>query len=225
MLVPTAVKDNGQGGYYQYGKWTTMAGGYDGTYAVANPKTSSNASAFWTMTVAAGTYNIWATWVGAFNQCVERRVYDLSRILESGHGQVDQQQAPVEGEYGGVLWSQLGTYTVTKGTITVALSAKGADGDIVADGILLVPAEHVHGGDAPVASVPKNTPASAHGPARTARVGNPPSTRINRSAPSTGIGVSSGPLPLSDSGGTMPPRPRSRPTADVRHDEERARGR
>lgn len=36
-----------------------------------------------------------------------------------------------------MAWAKLGTITVTNGKLTISMSAAGADGDIVADGILL----------------------------------------------------------------------------------------
>ena len=50
---------------------------------------------------------------------------------------MNQQLTPADGQYGGVLWAKLGTFTVTNGKITIAMNATGANGDIVADGILL----------------------------------------------------------------------------------------
>ena len=66
---------------------------------------------------------------------------------------------PVGGQYGGVEWSMLGTFTVANGRITVSLRANGANGDIVADAVLLVPEHgHGHGRIATVASTPDDDP-------------------------------------------------------------------
>ncbi len=137
-LSPVAVKANNQGGYYQYGTWTTHAGGYNGTYAVADPTTSSTASSRWNLTVTAGTYDIYATWVAAGTNATDTgySIYDGFNRL--GTVTANQQLAPSDGQYGGVSWAKLGTFTITNGKITIAMSASGANGNIVANGILLV---------------------------------------------------------------------------------------
>jgi hypothetical protein len=158
VLSPVAVKDNGQGGYYEYGTWTTAAGGYNGTYAVANPTTSSKASNRWNLTVPAGTYDVYATWVAAGTDATNTgySIYDGFKKL--GVVSENQQLAPGDGQYGGVAWAKLGTYSVTNGKITIAQSASGANGYIVADGILLVPTVQTGG------SAPGGMPPSGSGP-------------------------------------------------------------
>jgi uncharacterized protein YjdB len=138
-LTPVAVKDNSQGGYYQYGTWTTVSGGYGGSYEVANPQTSPSASNRWNLTVPAGTYNFYATWVASASNATNAGYSVYDGFKELGTYQANQQQAPADGQYGGVAWANLGTITVTNGKLTVAMSAAGANGDIVANGILLTP--------------------------------------------------------------------------------------
>ena len=74
------VKDNGQGGYYQYGLWTTASGGYNGTYLVADPQASATATNRWNLTVPAGTYDFYATWVGAAGNATNAGYRRLRRI-------------------------------------------------------------------------------------------------------------------------------------------------
>jgi uncharacterized protein YjdB len=136
-LSPVAVKANSMGGYYQYGPWTVEPGGYLGTVSVANPKTASSASARWMLTVPAGTYDFWASWANAASDATNTgySIYDGFKKL--GTVSENQQLAPAAGQYGGVDWANLGTFTVSNGRVTVALSASGANGDIVANGIIL----------------------------------------------------------------------------------------
>jgi hypothetical protein len=145
-LVPVAVKDISEGGYYQYGIWTSATGGYNGSYVFADPQTSPSASNRWNLTVPAGTYDIYATWVAAAGNGtnVGYSVYD--GFTKLGSYQANQQLTPADGQYGGAPWAKLGTITVTNGKLTVAMSATGANGDIVADGILLT--AHSVGGTA-----------------------------------------------------------------------------
>jgi trimeric autotransporter adhesin len=135
VLSPVAVRDNSQAGYYQYGPWTVASGGYLGTVAVAAATTA--ATNRWTLIVPAGSYDIWASWANATSNATNTTysIYDGFNIL--GTAQENQQLAAGDGQYGGVLWAKLGTFTVTNGRITVALSAKAANGNIVADGIIL----------------------------------------------------------------------------------------
>jgi hypothetical protein len=135
ILSPVAVKDNSQAGYYESGPWTVESGGYLGTVSVAQPNTP--ASAQWMLTVPAGTYVIWTSWVNAASNATNTDYSIYDGFSKLGTAQENQQPAPADAQYGGVLWAKLGTYTVTNGRITVAMSASGANGNIVANGILL----------------------------------------------------------------------------------------
>ena len=137
-LNPVAVRDNGQAGYYQYGIWTIAAGGLNGTHSSADPATSSTASTRWLLNVPAGTYDVWGTWASGASNATNASYSVYDGFTNLGSAVENQQAAPAGGQYGGVAWAMLGTFTVAKGRITVVLSASGANGDVVADGILLV---------------------------------------------------------------------------------------
>ena len=134
-----ATKDNSLGGYLQYGVWTASAGGYLGSHSVANPASSSSPSALWQFVVSAGTYDIWATWVNSASNASNATYSIFDGFTQLGAPQANQQLVPTDGQYGGVLWAKLVTFTITNGRVTVALSATGANGDVVADGVLMVP--------------------------------------------------------------------------------------
>jgi hypothetical protein len=159
QLSPTAVKDDSQGGYYEYGVWTVASGGYLGNHAVANPATSSTASSRWTLTVPAATYDFYTTWVSASANATNTGYSLYDGFKKLGTVTANQQLAPADGSYGGVAWAKLGTYTVTNGKITVAMSAVGANGDIVADAILLVPASTGGAARSSASTVPGSVPA------------------------------------------------------------------
>jgi hypothetical protein len=83
---------------------------------------------------------MWTTWVsGALNASdASYAVYDgFSRL---GAVAENQQLAPIDAQYGGVLWAKLGTFSVSKGRVTVSLIARGANGNVVADAVLVTPA-------------------------------------------------------------------------------------
>ena len=138
-LSPVAVKANSQGGYYQYGAWVTVSGGYNGTYEVANPQVSSTASNRWNLTLPVGNYDLYATWVTSANNATNAGYTVYDGFTKLGSFQANQQIAPGDGAFGGVLWAKLGAITVTQGKLTIAMSASGANGDIVANAILLTP--------------------------------------------------------------------------------------
>jgi hypothetical protein len=136
---PNAVKDNSKAGYYQYGKWTLSAGGYLGSSVVADPNTSPSAIAEWLLDVPAGKYDVWATWVSSASNATNATFSLYDGFTKLGSAQENQQVAPSGAQYGGVFWVDLGSYSFTSGRVTIALVASGANGNIVADGVLMVP--------------------------------------------------------------------------------------
>ena len=137
MLNPVAVKDNGQGGYYEYGVWSTATGGYNGSNRVAGPGTSAT-NAQWALKVPPGTYDFYATWTSSASNSNTAPFTLIDGFTRLGMVSVNQQLAPADAQYGGILWSKLGTFTVTKGTVMFVLAATN-EGNVVADGVLLAP--------------------------------------------------------------------------------------
>jgi hypothetical protein len=204
VLSPVAVKDNSQGGYYEYGTWTILAGGYNGTYAVANPTTSSAAIGFWNLVVPAGTYDIYASWVAAATDATNAGYSIYDGFNKLGTVQENEQLAPGDGQYGGVLWAKLGTYSITKRKIAVTLSASGANGNIVADAILLVPSVSVTGAVAEVLPAPGGGSSSTPGP--TGPIGLATTSGPDqRAGAATAIAPSAAQAPASQPGGTIAP--------------------
>ncbi len=206
-LSPMAVKDNSAAGYLQYGVWSAATGGYGGSYSVANPTTSSSASALWQVVLPAGSYDIWATWVSAGTNASNSTYSVFDGFNKLGAPEVNQQLAPGGGQFGGVSWMKLGTFTVTNGRLTVALSASGANGNVVADGILVVPsvapataALAAAASAGPMSSVPSGPlgTVSASGPSPAGPVANftapaavsvPVATSIGTTVPATSAAV------------------------------------
>jgi hypothetical protein len=87
--------------------------------------------------VPAGTYDIWATWVAGTSNATNAGYSIYDGFNKLGTVSENQQVAPDAGQYGGVFWTDLGTFSVTNGKVTVSMSASGANGEIVADGIVL----------------------------------------------------------------------------------------
>jgi hypothetical protein len=114
--------------------------------------------------VPAGTYDFYATWVASANNATNAGYSIYDGFTNLGTLQANQQLAPSDGAFGGVLWAKLGSITVANGKLTIAMSDSGANGDIVANGILLtassspasaaVPAVSASGSLSPSISIP-----------------------------------------------------------------------
>jgi IPT/TIG domain len=139
ILSPTAVLDNGAWGFTSRGLWATKSGGYNGTYLTTAPATSAT-YAQWRLSVPAGKYDVWVTWVASSSDATNApfQVSDNGTVL--GTVSVNQTQAPFAGQYGGVYWIDLGTFTFSSGVAYVRLSAN-ANGNLIADAVMLVPSD------------------------------------------------------------------------------------
>ena len=183
-LAPVATLDNGQWGYSERGLWTTATGGYNGTYRMTGPGTSST-YAQWRLPTTAGTYDVWVTWVPSASNMTNAsyQVSDGGTVL--GTVQQNQKLARFAGSYGGVYWADLGSFTINSGAVYVRVSANSS-GSLDADGVLLV------------ASV-TSTPSVSLGGAKAvnaAPIGTipAPSIVLGRSLRDSGIGESLGDL-------------------------------
>jgi hypothetical protein len=136
-LSPVVVKDNGQAGYYEYGLWTSASGGFHGSVRTTGPGTIST-NAQWVLQVPAGTYDFYVTWTASSSNTTAAPYSVYDNFTRLGAFSVNQQLVPADSQYGGVLWSKIGTFTVTNGRVVFALSAASA-GNVVADGVLLAP--------------------------------------------------------------------------------------
>ncbi|MFO0888068.1 MAG: Ig-like domain-containing protein [Isosphaeraceae bacterium] len=143
-LNPVAVRDNSHAGFYQYGIWSVAAGGFNGTHSGADPATSRSATARWLLNVSPGTYEVWATWQGGSSNASNASYSIHDGFASLGTSVQNQQLPPSGGRFGEQAWAMLGTFTVTAGRMTVILSVSGADGRIIADGVLLVPSGNLH---------------------------------------------------------------------------------
>ncbi len=132
------TRDNSQAGYFQYGKWTVHAGGFNNNEVTADPTSSPTAVAYWTVSVPSGSsYTLWSTWVASASNADNAvyTVYDGSTIL--GTFSENQKTAPAGGRYLGDTWTNLGTFNVKSGSLTFVLAAKGADGLVEADAVMV----------------------------------------------------------------------------------------
>jgi hypothetical protein len=145
--------------YEPSGTWSSTSGGFSGSYFAA-PASSASASATWTTTVTASDIlgvndkgiEISATWTPSMTNAdnAQYLVYVDGNLVNTVT--VNQQLAP-DGT-SGTLNSRSATFQelsalsqlVVGDTITVVLSAQGADGTVVADAIGLAPDDASGGG-------------------------------------------------------------------------------
>jgi hypothetical protein len=137
--------DNGQAGYTETGfAWTTYrhADAFQGTARRHSPGVGVN-TATWTFSgVTPGWYTVQVTWPTGKRQASNApyTVYDRGTSL--GTVTVDQTTAPSQTVFQGQAWNNLGTFSVSSGTLSVVLS-DSADGRVVADAVHLVPVQNV----------------------------------------------------------------------------------
>jgi hypothetical protein len=149
-LTPSAVIDNGQPGYAETGSWSTATGGFNGTNRVAKTLRAGGAaaSATWTFTgLSSGTYEVFITYAGksTYSSAVPFTVYDgakslgTTKVNESVLVTTTPGQGFTQGSYDGVGWVELGTFSISSGTLEVLLSNSATGNFVDADGVLLVP--------------------------------------------------------------------------------------
>ena len=148
-LTPSAVIDNGQPGYAETGAWSTVTGGFNGTNRVARTaRAGGAATATWTFTgLSSGGYEVYITYAGksAYSSAAPFTVFDgttslgTTNVNESGLVTLTPGQGFTQGSYGGVGWVELGTFSITSGTLEVVLTNSAIGNFVDADGVLLVP--------------------------------------------------------------------------------------
>jgi hypothetical protein len=150
-LIPFAVRDDGELGYQEVGIWTEGSGGLAGSNP-ADPAAdhriqsigNGTKRATWSLSVTGGlpaaNYEVFVTWMAKpTNSAVAPySVFDNNVLETSVPITVDQRVEPDGGTFAGRSWESLGKYTITGGTVRVRLSNAVSDGNVIADGVLLV---------------------------------------------------------------------------------------
>jgi subtilase family serine protease len=139
--------NNGSDSYSQSGSWTSISGGFSGTYNTATA--GSDSSAEWTTSIAPkdkgsqGAIEVSATWVAnagnATNATYE--IYDGNGTSGTllGKATIDQTKAPEGTSDGSSQFQGLGNFHPQSGMLTVVLDANSANGSVVADAIGISP--------------------------------------------------------------------------------------
>jgi hypothetical protein len=135
--------DQGSSSFVAQGPWTPSSQGFGGSSLISSSAPGSNASAaFWTTSLAAGTYNFSSTWTASNSLAtsVTYAIYDANWNL-LGYGTVNQQTAPNQFTDQGVGWTNVGgTIDVPGGPVHVALFDSSNTGNVCADAVRIQPA-------------------------------------------------------------------------------------
>ncbi|MGA2257593.1 MAG: hypothetical protein ABSG53_23270, partial [Thermoguttaceae bacterium] len=123
------------------GPWTTGAqGAFGGSDVSSGTAGSGSSTARWTMPVTPRSYEVDVTWPASasLSAGATYNVYDGSTKL--GSVTVNQQTAPSGISYEGLNWQSLGSFTIMGTQLSVTLANTGADGQVDADAIRILPA-------------------------------------------------------------------------------------
>jgi hypothetical protein len=136
--APTFVIDDGDVGYGATSGWTTSAaGGAQGDYDFVEVGTGAE-TATWTQTgLAAGEYRVSVTWDAFGVRPIDAPYVVLDGTTELATENVDQSAIPASFLEDGVLWQDIGVFTIAGDTLTVRLSdlASPSGSLIVADAV------------------------------------------------------------------------------------------
>src|SRR5262249_43353871 len=112
--------------------------GYGGSVRYHASGTGANTANWQAAGLAAGYYQIQATWNGDPNHASNApfSIYDGTTLVQTVA--VNQRSAPSGTSFGGVVFQNLATVHITSGSIRVMLT-DGGDGYVVADAVRLVP--------------------------------------------------------------------------------------
>ena len=145
--------DNGQAGYSETGTWNTAVGGFNGTNRVAQTTHGSGATATatWSFSgVASGSYDVYVTFASksTYSKAAPFSVADGgtglgTQLINESILVTQAQGGRNEGSYGGVGWVELGTYSISSGTLNVVLGNNASGNFVDADGVLIVAHAHL----------------------------------------------------------------------------------
>lgn len=130
--------DPGWGAFTAEGDWTAWTDQGFGLTLQSAPAGEGESAASWTFEVEPGAWHVYSTW-----NPHENRASNAPYAVEAVDGatvEVDQREVPDDLEDSGTTWEKLGTFHVSGNTLVVRLS-NDADGYVIADGVMVQPAE------------------------------------------------------------------------------------
>ncbi len=130
--------DDSQAGFATVGTWTKLATGFDAGDRTA-PAGTGSSTATWSFTgLAAGQYEVFATWPAGSNLASNAPFTLYNGTTSVGTVSVSEKLAPSGATLSGANFQLLGTVTVTGTSLKVTLTNK-ANGTVAADAIAIVP--------------------------------------------------------------------------------------
>jgi hypothetical protein len=135
------ILDNGESGYAVTPTWTYLDDaqfgsfqGVDGDVDFISEGTGTE-TATWTFTaLPPGQYRISTTWTPHPNRATNAPFTVLDDAAALGTVLLNQEEAPNDFVEAGHLWEDLGTFTISSGTLVVSLS-NAADQYVIADSV------------------------------------------------------------------------------------------
>jgi hypothetical protein len=154
------TKDNGQAGYDNApaGQWSLLQSGWEGTSRTHTATNNEKVSASWMLGKSTGipraTYAVFVTYPpSASNTTVQYNLYDGQQNSKGflGSVTVDQTATPTDGTYQNATWKSLGRFQVKSGNLIVTMNGTvtAPTKNMVADGVLLIPAGSTQGPQGP----------------------------------------------------------------------------
>jgi sugar lactone lactonase YvrE len=137
---PTEIVNNGYPGSWYGGSWTTNSAGLFGDSLVsASTNGSKTSQAAWWFPCRPGTYEVDATWQPGSNLSTQVGfdVYNALKWIRTAT--INEQNAPSGSTDQGVVWQDLGTFTMTSNVLHVSTWNSPTDGAICVDGIRIIP--------------------------------------------------------------------------------------
>lgn len=135
------ILDNGESGYAVTPGWTylddTQFGSFQGVQGdvhFINPGTGTETATWTFTTLPPGQYRISATWTAHPNRATNAPFTVLDGAAALDTVLVNQEEAPRDFVEAGYLWQDLGTFTISSGTLVVRLS-DAANEFVIADAI------------------------------------------------------------------------------------------
>lgn len=139
VVATPIILDNGQAAYSESGSgWLGWSSGYAGALRYHPAGTGANSAAWQVSGLAAGYYQVQATWNADANHATNApfSIYDGTTLVQTAA--VNQRPAPSGALVGGVRFQNFATVQITSGTVRIVLS-DAANGYVVADAVRLVP--------------------------------------------------------------------------------------
>jgi hypothetical protein len=168
-LDTSTTIDDGSSGFSTSGNWTnnSSSSGYQGDHRISR-SSSSQDTATWTFNAQSpGQYQVLARWVPSSSRLTNApyRIYDNTTLLSTVN--INQRNAPSGVVASGFTWQNLGTVSITSGTLKLALT-DNASGTVSADAVRIVrvgsasptPPQHGRDNSAQLASLTAIGPSS-----------------------------------------------------------------